>query len=231
MPSAALIEHSEGQSFAMFTLQRLTTFIWLSPASFKARSELVSLWKWAGNGRPALLAGFPIFPYTAYHYTGSIVNTMHLPQVCCRWKVDTDSQLNKMNWIPSSSRLFNRVQLSGASYFQASGDAAVLNSDNLFKIHLNTTLETQTWNKTVLCSTQLQERESLTQITEENSAGHRSAQHKMLPWIQPHFLMEAQDSPLTHTDPDSIEPPALFQQERETRIKISQLSFKNQGPF
>lgn len=31
MPSAALIECSEGQSFAMFTLQRLTTFIW--PAS------------------------------------------------------------------------------------------------------------------------------------------------------------------------------------------------------
>lgn len=72
-----------------------------------------------------------------------------------------------MNWIPSSSRIFKRGQLSGASYFQPSGDAVVLNSDDLFKIHLNTILETQTWNKIVLCKTQLQEQESLTQTTEE----------------------------------------------------------------
>lgn len=80
---------------AMFTLQRLTTFIWIRPASFKAVFKLRSLWKCV-EIQAALFTWFPIFHFIAYHYIGNNGNG-HFFLGVSQWEVDVGSQLNKMS--------------------------------------------------------------------------------------------------------------------------------------
>lgn len=80
---------------AMFTLQRLTTFIWIWPASFKAVFKLTSLWKRV-EIRAALFT-ISYLPFYCLPLYWKQWKRALFPLVCRRWEVDVGSQLNKMS--------------------------------------------------------------------------------------------------------------------------------------